>query len=351
MRMIPSLRPLLAGLALVLGLAGGAVAEGCVGRDLLAELPPARRAELEAATRDIPYRRGLFWRASKGDQRITLIGTYHFDDPRHAPIMARFGPEIAAAGALLVEAGPKEEQRLSAAMAADPALVMDPTGPTLPERMPPEDWAALQDAMAARGMPAVVTSRMRPWYVSVMLGVSPCMLESMRKTGETGGLDHKLIARARAAGVPVRALEPWDTVLSLFDGMTEDEEIDMIRTALPAAGHADDYAVTLTEAYFSGQSWLIWEFGRFDAYDNSGLSRAEVDRQMRLAQDKMMDQRNRAWIAPITAAAREAAAQGKGIVVGFGALHLPGRDGVLSLLRRDGWTIEPIDMGEQANGG
>ena len=41
---------------------------------------------------------------------------------------------------------------------------------------------------------------------------------------------------------------------------------------------------------------------------------------MQLAQDKLMDRRNRAWIAPIGQAAADAARQGKGIVVGFGAL-------------------------------
>jgi uncharacterized protein YbaP (TraB family) len=236
-------------------------------------------------------------------------------------------------------------------MRDDPSLIMDAKGPTLPERMSAAEWSALWQAMQARGMPAVVTSRLRPWYVSVVLAVSPCMLRDIKAAGDTGGLDHQLIARARASGVAIRALEPWDTVFGLFAGMTPKEEIDMIRAAMPAAEYADDYTVTLTEAYFSGDSWLIWEFGRQDAYRNSGLSRAEVDDQMRLAQDKLMDQRNRAWIAPIETAAAEAARLHKGIVVGFGALHLPGESGVLSLLQQRGWTISPISPEGGQDGG
>ncbi|MDS9467830.1 TraB/GumN family protein [Paracoccus sp. MBLB3053] len=337
---------------IVAALAGLPVAAGeCVGRNLFDDLPPAQLAALEAATRKEPFHEGLFWRATKGNEQVTLIGTYHFDDPRHRQTMARFGPLVDAAGALLVEAGPTEEKRLSDAIAADPSLIMDSKGPTLPERMSPEDWESLWTALEARGMPAVISSRMRPWYVSVMLGISPCMLDTVRKSGETGGLDHKLIERAQKAGVAVHALEPWNTVFSLFDGMTADEEIDMIRAAMPAAEYADDYAVTLTEAYFSENSWLIWEFGRLDAYARSGLSRAEVDNQMRLAQEKLIDQRNISWIGPIEAAAADAAQKGKGIVVGFGALHLPGREGVLSLLQNAGWAIQPILSGEGANGG
>lgn len=338
------LTPLLTAAALVLiGLALPAAAAECRGRNLFDDMLAARLAQLQAATRDIPFHQGLFWQATKDGQSVTLIGTYHFDDPRHAATMAQFGPRIDAAATLMVEAGPQEEARLAQAMADDPALIVDAKGPTLPERMSPGEWTALWQAMEARGLPAVVTSRLRPWYVSMVLGLSPCMMNAVKANGDTGGLDHQLVERAQAAGVPVRALEPWNTVFTLFQGMTPQQEIDMIRAAMPAAEYADDYTVTLTDAYFGGDSWLIWEFGRFDAYDKSGLTRAQVDEQMRLAQDKLMDRRNQAWIAPIEAAARAAARDGKGIVVGFGALHLPGRQGVLSLMQDRGWTITGIE--------
>lgn len=115
----------------------------------------------------------------------------------------------------------------------------------------------------------------------------------------------------------------------------------MIRASLPAASYADDYAVTLTDAYFDGDVWKIWEFGRFDAYANSGLSKEEVDRQMDLAQTRLMDDRNRAWIAPLLEGAAEAG--DGGIVAAFGALHLPGEAGVLSLLQDEGFTITRLD--------
>lgn len=336
------LKSLLTATLLLFGLALPGLAAECRGRNLFDDMPAARLAELKAATRDIPFHQGLFWRATKAGQTVTLIGTYHFDDPRHGATMAQFGPQIDAAASLLVEAGPEEEARLTRALADDPALLVDATGPTLPERMPDAEWTALWQALQARGLPAVVTSRLRPWYVSMMLGISPCMMQAVKEKGEAGGLDHQLVRRAQAAQVPVRALEPWNTVFTLFQGMTPQEEIDMIRASMPAAEYADDYTVTLTDAYFSGDSWLIWEFGRLDAYDKSGLTRAEVDAQMRLAQEKLMDRRNQSWIAPIEQAASAAAREGKGIVAGFGALHLPGRMGVLSLLQDRGWTITPI---------
>ena len=328
-----------------------AAAQECAGQNLFEAMPPAQLAELRAATEAVPYHRGLFWRAEKGGMRVTLIGTYHFADPRHDLAMARFGPEIDRAGALLVEAGPEDEAKLAKALQDDPALIVNASGPTLPERLTPEEWRTLSVALEQRGLPDVVAAKLRPWYVAVMLGISPCMMRIVEERGDAGGLDHLLIEKARAADVPVRALEPWDTVLTLFTGMSLSEEEDMIRTAMPAAEYADDYAVTLSDAYFAGESWLMWEFGRFDAYANSGLGRTQVDQQMQLAQDRLMDRRNEGWIAPIENAAAEAGVQGKAIVVGFGALHLPGEHGVLRLLERAGWTISPINVEGIGNGG
>lgn len=330
--------------ALLIGLAVPAAhAAECVGSNLLNALPEADRAAIRSATEAVPYHQGTLWQASKKNARITMVGTYHFDDPRHAATRARLAPLIAEADALLVELGPEEEAELKAAMLADPTLMMDPTGPTLPERLDPEDWKAVSAALADRGIPAIMAAKMRPWYVSMMMGMSPCVLQQVAKTGAANGLDWQLMAEAEKADIPVVALEPWDTVLTMFDGLTPQEEVDMIVYTLPAAQHADDYATTMTDAYFAGDVWQIWEFGRIDAYRNSGLPKAEVDRLTDEAQVLLMDQRNQSWIAPLTETAEGAATRGKGIVAAFGALHLPGEQGILRLLEKDGWTIERLE--------
>lgn len=329
-----------AGLA---GMASTATAATCAGTNLFDVMPAERLARIEAAVSEIPYHRGLLWRATRDDQTITLVGTYHFGDPRHQQMLARIEPVLAEAAALYVEAGPEEEARLTRALTEDPGLMVNLDGPTLPERLSPMDWQALSRAMSDRGTPPVVAAKMRPWYVAMLLGVSPCMMEGIGLGEDAGGLDHLMVRQAERMQVPVRALEPWDTVFTLFEGMLPEQEIDLIRASLPAASYADDYAVTLTDAYFAGDVWKIWEFGRFDAYEHSGLDRTKVDEQMTLAQTQLMDRRNRAWIVPLTNGAESAARRGKGIVAGFGALHLPGEEGILRLLEREGWQIEQLD--------
>ncbi|WP_378943542.1 TraB/GumN family protein [Paracoccus sp. R86501] len=328
----------------IVSLSVPAWADGCTGQNLFDTMPADKKARIDAAVRDVPFRDGLLFRASKGELQITLVGTYHFGDDRHAPMVKRLQPVIADAAALYVEAGPREEARLTEALQSDPSLMVDADGPTLPERLSPDEWQQLSDAMSDRGSPAVITSRLRPWYVSMMLGISPCMLDAMEKSGgKTGGLDHLLVHQAQQQQTPIHALEPWDTIFDLYSDLTPAQEVDMIRTALPSAAHADDYAVTLTDAYFSGNVWEIWEFGRFDAYENSGLPKSEVDEQMALAQDRLMDNRNRKWIGVLTEGADKAHRDGKGIVAAFGALHLPGKAGVLNLLQEQGYSVQRLD--------
>lgn len=321
----------------------GATAPFCQGRDLIAALPADQRAALAAAVRDVPYHQGRFWQAERDGARITIIGTYHFPDARHAATLARFVPALADADALLVEAGPDEQARLTRALADDPTLMMDPTGPTLPERLPEPVWDDLAAAMQARGMPPFMVSRMRPWYVSMMLGIAPCAMRQIQAEGTDSGLDGRLVAAAQAAGVPIRALEPWDTLFTLFADLTPDQQIAMMQAALASAVNADDFAVTLAEAYFRGQIWTIWEFGIQDAYRHSGLDRAEVDEQAALAKARMMDARNADWIEPLEQAALAAAGRDKGVVAAFGALHLPGEAGVLNLLAARGWRVTALD--------
>lgn len=273
---------------------------------------------------------------------MVLVGTYHSGDPRHQRMLDRLEAELSGAAALYVEAGPEEEAKLEAAVAAKPDLLVQTEGPPLPERLSDAEWTAVSGAMEARGTPAVITARMRPWFVATMLSLPPCMMESYH-SDVPEGLDNLLIARAGEMNLPVLSLEPWETLFSVFADLTPQQEIDLLRGVLPAAELADDYAVTLTDSYFAGDVWEIWEFSRFDAYARSGFSPAEVDAQMLLFRENLMDERNQSWIRPLTRGAVSAAAQDRQIVAAFGALHLPGQEGVLRLLEKDGWTIRRLE--------
>ncbi len=316
-------------------LPGLAAAAECDGTSLLETLPPEDRAALDEAVARQPYARGNSWRATRDGETVHIVGTYHFDDPRHDAILERLAPSIDAAAVVLVEAGPEEQERLKSEMTRRPERLFRATGPTLPEQLSEEDWQKLSVAMQARGIPAFLAAKMQPWYLAMMLGIPACAMPDV--ADGMRGLDARIVERAEANATPVRALEPYDTVFGLFDGMTEEAKLDMIRTTLAMDEQAEDYSATLTDAYFAEDVRVTWELGRLKAYGLKGNTREEVDAALAEMEEALMVRRNRAWIPVIEAALGEGP-----VFAAFGALHLSGEGGVLALLEAEGFAIERL---------
>jgi uncharacterized protein len=325
-------------------LAAGLVAAGllaalpavaaCLGTNLIAALPLPERSALYDAARAVPFSSGNFWDLRRGaDERVIVVGTYHFDDPRHAATMEWLDPVIAGAARVLVEAGPEEQAALMARITSEPALLLS-DGPTLPEQLSKADWQALSQALRNRGVPPLMASRFRPWYISAVLAIPPC---AAAEAAVASGLDGAVIAAAQTHGVPLQALEPYDTLFGLFEGMSQADQLAFIRTALATEGQSADLAVTLADSYFEGESRLIWEFSRAQARALPGFTPEMLDAAFAQMEETLVNARNRAWIPVIT----EAASSGL-VVAAFGALHLPGKAGVLALLQEQGFTVAPL---------
>ena len=308
----------------------------CAGRNLFDDMDPDRKAEIEAATAAVPFATGNFWRATRGDEVIIIAGTYHFNDPRHAPTMAALAPMIASAKTVLVEAGPEEEKALKDLIARDPSRMLITSGPTLFEQLPPEVWSQLADAMSKRGIPGFMAAKFRPWYILTALAVPPCAMAQMT---DPKGLDRLVIDEAIAQGKPIRALEPFETIFGIFDSMSEDEIMAMLKSTLAIEDRAEDHAATLADSYFVGESRIIWELMRFVSYDLPGYTRDQVDAEFLKMEEVLMKSRNRAWIPVLTQAASEGPA-----FAAFGALHLSGEEGVLNLLKAEGFTLEELAL-------
>ena len=308
----------------------------CAGTDLIAALPPEVRHTLRTAANAVPFPVGNFWRATKDGMQVSLLGTYHLDDPRHAALMQAVEPALKAASVLLVEAGSKEEAELMAHLARDPSAILAPEGPTLAETLPQAEWQRLAQAMRDRGIPPFMASRFRAWYVTMLLSVPPCAL---KQAAAGNGLDKRVIALAEAQGVPVTALEPFDTALKLFDKMDAAAQLAMIRSTLAMEDQAADQMATLAVTYFSQDSRMIWEYSRHAARDLPGMTPAKIEAEFAAMEEALMSARNRGWIPVIEATA----AKGP-VFAAFGALHLSGDEGVLALLQARGWAIARLPL-------
>lgn len=308
-------------------------AGACDGRNVFVTYPQATQDRIRARADAVPFSHGLVWRADRGDEVVTLVGTMHVPDSRYDGLLDQLDPMLNDATQLLVEAGPKEEAQLLKAMRTDQDL-MFLSDTTLPEMLPEDLWQSLRQAAQARGIPSVLLAKMRPGYAMIALSIPPCMVVAMQSGGV--GVDKALMARAAQRQVPVHALEAYDTLFTLLDQVSDAEAVEMLRyTAQSMAGAEDDMA-TMADLYATGDIQMIWEFSRTRALQ-AGATPAEVERQMQLSEDVMLDARNAAWIDVI-----EGAAERGPVMVAAGALHMPGEGGVLSRLKARGWQITPL---------
>ena len=316
------------------------LAAECQGENLLQQLPAADLADLRARAAEVPYPTGNFWHLTRqraaGSQDIYLIGTYHLNDPRHDATLAAIAPVLGRVKSVLVEAGPEEQAAIRAMLGDDPARMLDLTGPTLPEALAPEDWQRLAAALRARGIPPFMAAKFRPWYLTMLLSVPACDLQRL---AAGGGLDEQVIEMALDLNLPVVGLEPFDRVLDAFDQLPRADQLSMITTALAMEAQGEDMAVTLADAYFAGESRLIWEFLRHETLKLPGYAPERVNREFATMEAALMTGRNRDWIAVLL----EAAARGP-LLAAFGALHLSGDQGVLALLQAEGFVVESLPL-------
>ncbi len=306
----------------------------CSGESYLNQLAEAQRIEIADAVAATPNNTGLIWTATKGDTTLTIVGTMHVFDARLDAIRARMTPAIASADLMMVEATAAEEAAMQEAFINNPDLYLINDGPTLPELLTPETWAKVEQAATDRGLPSFFVAKFQPWYLSLMLAAPACAMAEIA-SGKRG-LDHMLIADAEASGVPLQALESWETLINIMTDGTQQEQIDLLQLGLIDAADQQSLFVAMLDAYFSEQVARVWEVSQIAARELTGMSEEDAAAQMLETQELLLDQRNLNWLPVIT----DAATTHDNIVIAVGAAHLPGELGVIELLKSEGWALE-----------
>lgn len=306
----------------------------CDGPSLLDRFSPADQAALADRAAATAYGTGLVWTATKDSTTLTLAGTMHLPDPRHAALRDRLAPMIATADLLLVEATPEDQSAMVQALSQDQSIAFITDGPTLPDLLPEETWSRVGDAMRARQMPQFMAARMQPWYLGLTLSIAPCAIADVASGAQ--GLDFMLMDVAKAAGTPIAPVEDWRMMLDLLSEGTFDEQVEMLELSLHDPSIADEMHSQMIDDYFAGDIARIWELSRasvslmpLDAAEGAALF-AELDQTL------LVD-RNHAWMPVIL----EAAAAHDTVVIAVGAAHMIGETGLPRLLEADGWVIEP----------
>lgn len=309
--------------------------------------PPAAPAEVQgAAPEQVPF---LYELRGHGATAY-LFGTVHLPDPRVLALPEVVERAFEASDAVYTEI----ETNFAAELKVAAASAM-PKGETLGDLVGADLLARVHARVEAASLPPKLLDGFRPWAVASNLP----LLEILTQMRDHEPLDKHLYERAQRAEKTVGGLETIPEQLSVFEGLTADEQTTMLRETLDqldryeAAGR--DALEEMVQAWLSGQPARLLDLLEEGFGDDKALSQK--------LEQRLVWERNARFAVRIHAEITAAPTK-----VGFfaiGALHLPdGRlpegasdaerervRGVVTLLRAAGYevvqrkAVEPVAVG------
>lgn len=310
-------------------------APACTGRNLVAELERTDPAKLEAARQEaasIKNGQGRFWKVEKpGLETSWLLGTMHVADDRVTDLSQTVWDAFYGVGTMVVETTDiMDQKKMSGILASRPDLIMYTDDTTLFSAMSEADADLLKEKLEARGIPPFSVQKMKPWMIYSALSMPKCQTALI--AGGTPVLDAMLAKSAQEAGKEVLGLETgieqFDAMASLGPDFYVRGMIDILRTGTLV----DDVNETMIALYQSGEIGLIMPaiMQAMPATDNSARDLAAFDEKLITTRNHTMAER----AAPILANGN--------VFIAVGALHLPGDDGLVELLRKQGFTVTAV---------
>ena len=314
----------------------------CEGRDLMVELAksdPATLDNLRQQAAKTIYGDARLWKLSKpGIADSWLFGTMHMADDKVSvlpePALAAFN----RADKVLVEITDMiDPQKARANIAKLQHLTFRLDGTTIESDLSGDQLNLLKAAIKARELPYALAIRMQPWMLAPVISNQLCELTA-KKNGKRF-LDAKIMKMAIDDQKQLIALETSEEQLSAIASMPYKFQLTMLVETLGLGNKLDNIKETMKALYAEGKISMIVPLVRHYSAKYTGKSTGEVEREQGFDefQQKLVVQRN------LNMAARAAQHFARGrVFMAVGALHLPGNDGLVALLEKQGFAVDAI---------
>ncbi|MFS8111983.1 TraB/GumN family protein [Rhizobium jaguaris] len=323
-------------LSLQLAHADETPSDSCGGKNLMAELQksdPVKYASIIAAGDKVENGKGIFWKIEKpGLKPSWLLGTMHVSDVRILTMPKGAAEASAAADTIVVESDEiLDDKKAAAALFVNPSLTMLTDGSTISQHLSPEDNAKLEAGLKQRGVPLAAVSHMQPWLISSSFELTAC--EVRRKASGMKFLDQKLATDAAAAGKQVKGLETLAEQAKAMSDLPIELHLKSLIQTLELGDKINDVNETMTDLYLAGNVGAIVPMLKTIEPDEtlSDEDTATFEQRIILDRNKVMAER----ATPILAKGN--------IFIAVGALHLVGDQGLVELLRKQGFTMTAAD--------
>lgn len=307
----------------------------CGGVNLLSNLAssdPVRHSRILEAATSLQNGQHLLWKIERpGLAPSYLFGTVHLTDTRVRDISPQTRAALRSAKAVLLETSDISPESTAAALVAAAKTAVYADGRTLDRLLTKEEFKKVQQTIDRAGVPAASARVYRPWMISMMLSGSNCERRRIR-AGEPV-LDMALAQEARIHGIPITGLETAEEQIRTLASVPEDQQLDMLRANLAIIDETDNLMETMVQLYLERRIGAVWEL-QMALAETAGIPTTAFDG---FRQAVIVDRNIKMYET-----ARSYFETG-GTFMAVGALHLPGEDGLVALLRNAGYTVTPVE--------
>jgi uncharacterized protein len=301
----------------------------CHGKDL-AEVAGLAAAESKRAD-DLVNEDGVFWRIDKpGLNPSYLFGTIHSTDDSALALARRATERIGGAKVVATElGGPLDAVAKANAGAAMLGRALDRAHDTFDDA-PAADRAAIERLLAAQGYPSAFAHHLKLWFLAVLTAIPRC--EAERQARDLPEVDQLIAQSAKASGVTVVGLETVGEQLDALSAMRPQVAAVLLALAARHPGLTDDVYATLLRLYRESRPAEILPISDAlgDMSEDERAAEDELTRLLLVGRNATMAER----IAPLLIAG--------GAFIAVGALHLPGKGGLIERLRAQGYTVTKV---------
>ncbi len=196
-------------------------------------------------------------------------------------------------------------------------------GKTLQDLLTEEDYGLVEDHFEELGIPIFFLQRIKPMFLTIF--TSGDMSPGDMQSGKIKSYEFEFMEMAESGNKATSGLETIDFQLAVFDKIPYEDQAAMLMESIKSGGSESDSFQEIVKIY---KQQNLNEMLNMTLSEDGGISEYE---------DILLNQRNKNWIPQMKTMMVE-----NQNFFAVGAGHLPGKEGVINLLREAGYTVEPI---------
>jgi uncharacterized protein len=260
----------------------------------------------------------IFWEVKGAHNTVYLLGSVHMLKAADGVLPEEVLEAYRRSQSLTMELD------LSAAgtdslMETELTAVVLPEDKTLSKVLGPALYATFVAHAKTVGLEPATTERFQPWFAAILLEQLTLIHAGYEASA---GVDMQLTQSAAADHKPIIALETAAEQMGYFARLTLDEQVNFMRFTLRDLDTTDSDPAAVIRAWKRGDVQALERLFREESADSPELMH------------QLTSERNRKWLPRITALLGD----DHDDMVIVGAMHLIGEDGLVALLKQQGFN-------------